>query len=142
MGKAPGNPMDDATYESYGKYTRELADLLLLRDWEITLTRDAPINEDATAAVSVMDVENRASIYLSGRYWHQTAEERREYLVHELLHCHLDRCKRVMGQLADQWDENSACQFAREAHRKETEICVQKFARLLAPFMPLPPPDD
>lgn len=131
--------MDDARYASYREYTRDLADRLLLKDWEITLKRDTPARKDCYAAVHVMATENHAIIRLDDDFWHGTAEDRREWLVHELLHCHLDRPNQIVEQLADQWDENSACQFAREAHRKETEVCVQRFARLLAPFMPLPP---
>jgi hypothetical protein len=86
-----------------------------------------------------MDTENHAVIRLSEDYWHGSAEDRREWLVHELIHPALDRPHRIMEQLASQWDENSACQFAKEAHRKEIEICVQRIARIVAPHLPLPP---
>lgn len=131
--------MKDSQHAAYSEYLRTLADALLLRDWEIQLKRDTPTSDDCYAAVWVMDTENQAVIRLSEDYWHGSAEDRREWLVHELIHCHLDRPVRVMAQLARQWDENSACQFAKEAHRNEVEICVQRIARIVAPTLPLPP---
>jgi hypothetical protein len=130
--------VNDAQYAAYSTYIRDLADRLLLRDWEITLRRNETRGENY-AAVFIFNTENHAVVKLDEDYWGGSREDQREWLVHELLHCHLDRPDRVMEQLAEQWSENSACQFAKEAHHREIEVCVQRFARLLAPLMPLPP---
>lgn len=134
--------MNDTEHAAYSAYIRTLADELLLRDWEIELDRNSA-DPDSWAQVRVSDVENHARIKVSWpEFFHRTPEERREWLTHELIHPTLDRADRIMYQLAEQWNENSACQFAKEAHRKEVEICVQRLARILAPHLPLPPESE
>ena len=129
--------MNDQQHEQYTAYIRDLARRMILADWEIDLSRN---RAETLACVNVWDVENYASIRVQWpEFFGKSRDEQRSILVHELLHAHLDRAQRVMEQLASQWGENSACQFAREAHRKEIEICVQRLARILAPVMPLPP---
>lgn len=130
--------MNDAEHAILSAYLRELADALLLRDWEIALDR-AWADPSSYAQVNVWHCENHATVRVCEGFWGHPAHERREWLTHELLHVHTDRQERIVAQLAEQWDENSACQFAREAHRKETEICTQRLARIIAPFLPLPP---
>lgn len=110
-----------------------------MRDWEVELQRECA-DEGAWASAYVMDVENYVGVRVQWpAFFAQTPDDQRETLVHELIHAHLDRAQRVMRQLADQWEDNSACQFAREAHRKEIEICTQRWARIIAPTLPLPP---
>lgn len=131
--------MTDAQHAAFQTYLGVLAHRLILADWEIELWRDRAA-DDCLATVNVMDVENYASISLRWpEFFGKSRGEQREILVHELLHLILDRPQRVIRQLAEQWDENSACQFAKEAHRKEIEIATQRLARILAPLMPLPP---
>lgn len=130
--------MNDEAHAAYSSYIRELADLLLLRDWELELDRSVA-ESDSWSQVKVSDVENFARIFIRWpEFFHQSRENRREWLVHELLHIHLDRPRRIIEQLAEQFSDNSAGAFAREAHRREIEICVQRLARLIAPHMPLP----
>lgn len=134
--------MNDAEFAAYSTHIRTLADALLLRDWEIELDR-TKADDDAWAQVCVSDVKNHARIkVLWPEFFHRTPGEQRQSLVHELIHPTFDRTDRVMYQLAEQLSENSACQFAKEAHRKEIEICVQRLARILAPHLPLPPGDE
>lgn len=130
--------MNDAQYRGYLDYLRELANAMLLADWEVSLKRTA-VSMDCYAQVLVMQTENHAVVRLAPEFLQGSIEDRREWLVHELLHCHLDRPHRIMEQLATQFGENTACAFASEAHGYEVEICVQRMARLLAPYLPLPP---
>ena len=130
--------LSDAEHARWEGYVRDLGDALLLRDWELDLSRENAGNEN-WASIKVSDVENQATLRFGLEWGQHAPEEQREFLVHELMHVHADRPARVMAQLAEQWSENSACQFAREAHRKETEILVNTLARLLAPTLPLPP---
>lgn len=129
--------LSDAEHAKWERYIRQLGDALLLRDWELDLSRENA-GSDCWASINVSEVENQATIRFGMEWPQHRPDEQREFLVHELLHIHADRPQRVMAQLAEQWGENSACQFAREAHRKETEILVNNLARLLAPGLPLP----
>lgn len=131
--------MRDAQHAAYEAYLQDLAKRLNLADWEVTLSRDRA-DEGMLACVHVMDVEDYAHVRLWWpEFFDKPPEEQREILVHELLHMRLDRVQRTMVQLAEQWSENSAYQYAREAHRREVEIVAQHLARLLAPSLPLPP---
>lgn len=129
--------MTDAEHAYWEKYVRHLGDLLLLQDWELDISREGPAG-NAWAAINVCEVEDQATIKLGAEWGQHSPEEQREYLVHELMHVHTDRAARVISQLAAQFDQESACAFAREAHRKENEILVNTLARLLAPVLPLP----
>jgi hypothetical protein len=131
--------LTDAQHAAFQEYLHALAQRLILADWVVELKRE-PAEDGAIASVCVWDVENYASVYLRWPdFFHKSRDSQRETLVHELLHLVTDRPKRVMEQLAEQLSDNSACQFAREAHRKELEIVVQRLARILAPGLPLPP---
>ena len=127
--------LTDAEHDRWERYIRQLGDLLLLRDWELDLSREF---SSAWASINTKEVENQATIKLGAEWEQHSPDEQREYLVHELMHVHCDRPARVVAQLADQFGEEGACQFAREAHRKEIEILVNNLARLLAPTLPLP----
>lgn len=128
----------DAQHAAMESYLRELGDRLLLRDCVLDLSRQHAA-DGCWAAVIVSDVENQATFYLGKEFFAHDPEQQREYLTHEVLHVIVDRPARVVAQLAEQWSDNSACQFAKEAQRKEIEIVVNHLARLLAPMMPLPP---
>lgn len=129
--------LTDAEHARWEGYIRQLGDLLLLRDCELDLSRECAAT-GTWCLIHTKDVEHQATIYLGAEWDTHTPEEQREWLTHELLHVHTSRADRVMKQLAEQWSENSACQFAKEAHRKEIEVLVNNLARLLAPGMPLP----
>lgn len=130
--------MNDAQHAPYGTYLRTLGDRLLLRDWELQLRRD-PSDDGSYASVFVMDTENHAIVRVCEEFFTHPLADRREWLVHELMHAHLDRPSRVVSQLAAQFEDNAATQFAKQTHDKEIEVCVQRMARILAPLMPLPP---
>ncbi len=131
--------MNDAQHAVYSAYLRDLADRLLLRDWELLLQRDRA-EDGSYACVWISDTENLATVRVCGdEFFASKAEDRREWLTHELLHAHLDRPDRVMTQLAAMFEDNTATQLAKTMHHKEVEVCVQRLARVLAPLMPLPP---
>lgn len=130
--------MNDAQHAALSGYIRDLADALLLRDWEITLERGWS-DSDAYATISVWAEENHANVNVCEGFFGHSAEERREWLTHELMHIHLDRPDRLVRKVASQVDNNSAMQLAKDLHHDEIEICVQRLARILAPFLPLPP---
>jgi hypothetical protein len=128
--------MDDATYSTELRYLRHLADLLGLRDWHITLSR-ASADSGSRAQVSVHRGKDEADVTLNSHWLSYSPEQRRMTLCHELLHCHTGRLCRVMTRLHSMIDE-PAMEFARRAHDEEEEIVVQRLARVIAPYLPLP----
>jgi hypothetical protein len=130
--------VDDRQYAAYQAYVRELAKALLLADWEIELDRNRS-SEGTLAQISVMDTENHAVVYVAWpEFFHAKPEEQREWLTHELLHCHIDRPQRVLTTFVEECQHSDALALMTKLHMNEIEICVQRFARLLAPSLPLP----
>lgn len=75
-------PEDD----SLDRYVRHLADLCGLKDWKITLEDESP-GEGNLGHCHCVYGRRVACIRLAE---HDTIEELRHTIVHELLHCHLD----------------------------------------------------
>ena len=131
--------MNDATHDAYQAYLRDLANRLRLTDWVVELHRNTA-EAGAWASVNVMGTQDTATVRLAWpEFFGESPEEQREHLVHELVHCVLHRQCDVVEQLAEMWSENAACQFARKAFLREEEIAVEHLARVIAPFLPLPP---
>jgi hypothetical protein len=128
--------MDDATYTTELRYLRTLADLVGLRDWHITLSR-AVCDSDSRAQVSVHRGKDEADVTLSAAWRALSPEQRRLTITHELLHCHTGRLCRVVTRLGNLIDEPSM-EYAKRAHDEEEEIVVQRLARVIAPYLPLP----
>jgi hypothetical protein len=127
----------DAQHAAYTGYIREMADRLLLRDWVFELRRES-VNEGARAQVAIARERNEAAITLCDRWFVRTPEERRQTVVHEMLHLHSARLCRVMTRLRDEV-EGDGVRYAANAHNEEEEIMVDALARAIAPFLPLPP---
>ncbi len=131
--------MNDATHAAYRAYLRDLANRLRLTDWVVELHRNTA-EAGAWASVNVMETQDTATVRLAWpEFFGASPEDQREHLVHELIHCVLHRQYDVVEQLAEMWSENEACQFARTAFRREEEIAAEHLARVIAPFLPLPP---
>ncbi len=132
--------MNDAQHEAWSHYLNELAELLQLRDWMIELQREcAP--SGAWAHVEVCREHKTAWVQVAWPKFFDTRKPERQRIdmVHELIHVHLDRPQQMMNDLAEMFDENTATKFAKERHRIETEIATESLARVIAPFMPMPP---
>jgi hypothetical protein len=127
--------MDDATYATELRYLRDLADLLGLRDWHITLSR-ASAESGSRAQVDIHRTKDECEIRLSSEWWSYTLEQRRLTIVHELIHAHTTRLCRVVTRMTGLGPEH--LEYVQRAHDEEEEIVVQRLARIIAPYLPLP----
>lgn len=131
--------MNDTTYAALRDYTRRLADALLLRDYEVRLHRDTA-GRDTNAQTRPSDVKRETTIWLNhDALTTRTPEETRQTLVHELLHAHTARLDRVTERLREQLPDSGTVAYARDQADEEEEILVDTLARVIAPFLPLPP---
>lgn len=128
--------MNDARHDAWTAYVRDLADRLLLRDWEVTVSREAA-DPGKDATVYLYHNENRADIRFADAFWGFAPEKRREVTVHEILHCHFARQQRVLDALDEIHEGDKDIQLATKLFGHETEIINQRFARILAPTLPL-----
>jgi hypothetical protein len=127
--------MDDATFAAESHYLRQLADLLGLRDWHITLSR-GPSDHDSRAQVYVHRNKDELTVQLNEGWSSMAAEQQRLTLTHELLHAHTGRLCRVVTRLTGL--EGPHMEYVRKAHDEEEEIVIQRLARVIAPHLPLP----
>lgn len=131
--------MNDATHEAYQAYLTDLAGRLRLTDWDIRLHRSLA-EPGAWASVNATENQDSATVRLAWpEFFGETPERQREHLCHELIHCLTARMCDVVDQLAGMWTENSGCQFARTMFHRQEEVATENLARVIAPFMPLPP---
>lgn len=130
--------MNDEQHARYSAYLRALGDSLLLRDWEIELRREWSADDTYAMALS-FHKENHLWVRISEGFDGHPAADRREWLIHELLHAHLSRIDRCVEHLSDALPDNDAVKIFTKHIDDEIEVAVQRLARILAPTLPLPP---
>lgn len=129
--------MNDAQHEALSAYIRELGDALLLRDWDLKLSR-AFCDDSNHATISLHNAKNQGEVFLGRDWLARTPEERRQTMVHELLHAHTARLCRTMTRLQEN-DSRDLIEYVDAAFDNEEEIFIDTLSRILAPFLPLPP---
>ena len=129
--------MNDAQHSAYSAYLRTLADALLLRDWEIELLREWA-DDHTYAQAMVFHQENHLRIKVREGIGGSPPADVREWLTHEILHAHLGRLDRIKDHLVEIKDDDASKLFDKE-YSDESEVVVQRLARIIAPFLPLPP---
>lgn len=133
--------LNDAQYELTQEYLNILKAHLGLKDWEIKLQREYPDARDAWAEIEVCEQHDTAWVRVAWPefYDQRHSWEQRKDLVHELLHCHLDRPQRVLQRLKDMHPDLSSIDHAQRQHRVDIEFAVERWARTVAQWLPLPP---
>jgi hypothetical protein len=131
--------VNDAIHASRLAYIRRMGDALLLRDWDLMLSRDrASCNNHAS--ISLHEAKNQGTISLGQDWESRTPEQQRQTITHELLHCHTARLCRTMTRLAEK-DKRDLIEYVDASFDNEEEIVIDALSRVLAPFMPLPGED-
>jgi len=130
--------MNDAQHAALSAYIRDLADVLHLRDWEISLSRTISDTGHYRAEISLHQQKDEAIIELAESWFGRTREQQRRTLVHELLHIHTSRLCRVMTRVSTQIG-SELMTYLESTHGEEEEIVIERLARVIAPMMPLPP---
>lgn len=130
--------MTDEQFAFYSAYIKTLAEHLLVADWEIELLRDTPSSPQAWASVQIAPSQNYAGIRVAfPAFFQQSPDDQRLYLVHELMHIHLERMRHLVNDLATESDDQ-AVRFAAKLYNNQNEISNHNLARVFAPILPLP----
>lgn len=119
------------------RYARTVADRLGLRDWRFDVL-DADAEPGTFATVRVFDEKRHADLRLCAEWDALPAAQRRESLVHEVLHCHL-RGVAAVAREARTHLPPAAADIAEAVLRVEVELAVDALAHALAPLMPAYP---
>ena len=112
-------------------YASELARLMRLVDWSLKIAHEPSPLENVAALIELTYGQKRGIIYLSDVFHKYSREDQRRYLVHELVHCHIEPTVMPMKSLIkkDAWAVWT-CAF---------EYSTDSLADVIAPLMPLPP---
>ena len=129
--------MNDTEHAFWELYIRHLADHLGLKDIQIELSRDtAP--SDCFAMIHAYDDTNRAWIKVYHPEWFALKPwEQRQYLVHELLHLHLNPFYQDIGLYLDGKEVKEDAFLRKLAHR-QVEKTVDTLSTTFSPCFLLP----
>lgn len=122
-------------------YLRELAQLMGLGDWRITVSPEPAEEGDENADVYLdvtVDVAQRATVRAAARFWGEPPESQRRYSCHELGHLPAERIGEALGLVAEVVPKKTMAVIAKAFEEAEEHI-VWWIALRLAPSMPLPP---
>lgn len=119
-------------------YIREIADQIELRDWTFSLADHPDEDHETGARIDVTYGRKQAAITLGPDWETFPPEERRQHVVHELIHCHL---------MPIQWTVNSvqtslgltAFEVLNGCLKDNIELATDAIAGALAKHFPLPP---
>lgn len=119
-------------------YIRQVADLMGLAHWDVYLAAK-PAPKDAWASVHPVDGRQVAPIYVCRGWWDRSLEDRRNDIVHELIHViHRDQTDLIRLGLADSgYLPEKAYRLLFSGFRQATEVMVDHLASVIAPSMPL-----
>lgn len=144
MGKARdeagGLQVTDRDFDALCAYVRKLADAIGLGHWRFTVKRDPPDDDMAGAKVEPADYKYHADIWVYRDFRNLPPKTQIEYLLHELLHCHLAAAANVVR--LDLWESRALSQqtysFVCETHKRHIEYAVDNLANSLTPmFKPI-----
>jgi hypothetical protein len=112
-----------------------------LTQWELTVTsmedRD-DIADEVTATVACAPLHYEGDICLSEKFLEMTPSKQRYVIAHELCHLHWWWHMRFSENLADQLGAQTR-ELANDRLREMMELANDETAKMVAPFLPLPP---
>lgn len=120
-------------------YIADLAARMGLAHWRMCITDDLPDDRTHAAEHAITHKTNEATIRIGDATLAFTADELREVLVHELLHCHFRLLKEAWWDL-DHLVGKPVYEVLSSRFYDGEEFAVDAISRFLAPFLPLPPP--
>ena len=123
-------------YQRLEEWIADAHVFLDLHGWEITISREAA-DIDAHADIEVADQRRSADLRISRDFFTQSPERQRLILTHELGHLVSSRTDRVFENLEEPLGK-VAWAVLEPNYLDATERMVEHWARLIAPYLPLP----
>lgn len=138
--------MTDADWDRLDAYVQTIAGRMRLRDWRIELDRTAiPVggegsgNRPALATCSVAYGSHIATIRVRESWLGETELDRRESVVHELLHCYTDPWDQTVTDVLEKALPSASCDPIFAAIEYQMEVMTDTLAMLIAERMPPAP---
>lgn len=131
--------MSEPRWDDLRAYARQLADLLHLKDWTILFDQSPPENDDAIASIDPCEGRKVATVHICSDFWEREADEQRQTITHELIHCHHDSASEIVRVDLVKHLSQQAYDILWGGYKRQMEYCVDGLADAIAPFLPLPP---
>lgn len=134
------------TNEALADYVRSIADQMRLRDWTLFVSddpaddpKDEGIDDSRCATFAGTLGRRHANIWVNAEYWRgATPEERRQTIVHELIHAHEHGAREVVINAVSGYARRHA-EILLAIYDVEAEYAIDTLAGVIAEGMPLPP---
>lgn len=132
--------MSPERLDALAAYVRGVADAVELRDWRFRVEGERPafLSIDAAAACRPTRGRRFAALWFSDGWWDGSPEERRQTVVHELLHCHFRPVDAVVEGIQTNLGDAAWGVFD-AAYQDAQEYAIDAVAEALARGLPLPP---
>lgn len=128
------------TFDDLAQYTRELANLMGLRDWTVNLEQrpeDDEEDEESCASQFVPFGTQRVNVSISSKWPEWSEDDLRATIVHELIHCHTARMMWSVNIFAHQLSESEAIEnLVRDGFLADQECAVESIATAWANALP------
>ncbi len=119
------------------RYLSTLRNFMLLAHWELSV-REGVDDDDSVLEVEVGDTLRHFTVSVGASFWTLTAQDQREYCVHELIHVHLEALEHALIDAVKAHLPDAAYQVALASHRRANEFATDALARACAEKFPLP----
>lgn len=133
--------MTNSQMRSLGRYVSDIAQMLGLDDWKITVHAEEPGDaidgSDAIASVSCTYGRKIASLRLGKDFLNSPPEEQRHVLVHELIHVHMWGVLALVRTTLPKMLGESAYDVLLTALTQQDEHATDALATAVAPMLPL-----
>lgn len=128
--------MNDHEWGVVEGYVRTIANVVELRDWTITVSRE-PAPKGCSGHVEITYGRKLATISLDSSFRGRSREDQRQTVVHELVHLHLESAANMVQNDLEQWLGKQADQIFYDGFKRQMEYGVDALADALAKHLPL-----
>lgn len=123
--------------EELKRYIRWVANEMLLADWTFDVKWESPSDPDALANCTPIFGRKRATLRFCDDFRNLVADEQRDTVVHELIHCHFAPAQCQVEKDLERHLGVQADQLFFESFKRNVEYAVDGLAGAIAKHMPL-----
>lgn len=116
--------------QAVADFASEVLTTLNMPGWRI-LVMDEPADDDSVASIDTVYGKYTAQVYLASDWMKRTDQDRRETVVHEMLHLLHFRINHIFDDAAELMRDHEH-EALNTRYRRETELMVDHLAKFLA----------
>ena len=134
---APRKVWTPARRRYTAEYIANLQGLLRLRDWEIRVDFDTSCEDDELATMTPYEDQKRAVMRFGAEFLDLPADDMRQTLVHELIHCHLFSLHHLTERIIGSLGGDKAMRAGLPGVTASVELTTDALADAFAPLIPV-----